>query len=180
MTTEATAAPLDRGAAARLAGQILAGLGAAKKKLDGGRGDVEELAELYDVLSEAADGVRGVIERAGWTRGDTYVPTPWTTETRRVEDLQTDDVFWYEPDLTWLEFRDLWGNTEAAPADELGEDHPDVPAIEEIISHGVGSTVLAVRAVDQDRSNPHEIVCRVLRMEAHDLVSVQVLGVGRG
>ncbi|MET7816066.1 hypothetical protein ABZT26_35165 [Streptomyces sp. NPDC005395] len=189
MASEATAAPFDRGAAARLAGQVLAGLGAAKRRINPG-GDSPEPGEehpgygLHQVLAEMMRTLGELIEREGWTRGETYVPQPWSTETRRVEDLRTDDVFWCEPDQKWVEFRDVWGDTEESPADALGEDHPDVPAIEEITSQGVGYTVLAVRVIDQDRSNLHEIVCKVLRMEAHELiqvqVQVQVQGLGRG
>lgn len=174
-----------RAAAARLAGEVLAALDAALQRMarnsngDGLTwGPRHPGFELNGALVMAKADVRRLIEDSAWLPHEVEPAHAWAVDQVRVGDLHTDDVVQIRD--RWCEVRDWW-DSEALDdlGDDLGEDHEDIPKIRAIVE-GLPYARVALRVVDVDASNEHEIVCDVLGFGANDLLPTQVPAVFHG
>ncbi|MEU0770546.1 hypothetical protein [Streptomyces albogriseolus] len=181
MSSKETAAAFTNAAAARLAGQLEAALSMVRSRINMGPDADGHLGGSKDhhghglnrVVDLALHDLRLLAAERDWTPKEMAVPTEWAVQPTRAADLECDDVV--RINGRWTEVRDVWGaNDSDDPAVELGTDHPDYPAVRDIIGASLPYMRVAVRVIDIDNSNPHEIVCQVIGMDAHELVDMQV------
>ncbi|MEV0254792.1 hypothetical protein AB0H82_11090 [Streptomyces sp. NPDC050732] len=180
MSNKQTAAAFTDTAAARLAGQMIASIKAASQRIKQGPdadgtpwGPEHAGYALLHSLDRCTDDLQDLVKKKGWTLQQTEVPRTWGTRRVKVHALETDDIV--NISGRWTEVRDVWGTEEGQdPAEDLGEDHDDVPKIREILDPALPYTRLALRVIDPERSFPHEIVCAVIGFDYQDLVTMQV------
>ncbi|MEU6932836.1 hypothetical protein AB0A05_27180 [Streptomyces sp. NPDC046374] len=184
MSTKQEAAAFTDTAAAGLAGQVRAALRQAKTTImqaPGMAGGWETWPtdhpayELYALLDAAVARVNDLAEDREWDEAVMDRASGMDVKMVRVDRLKTDDVVLLD-DERWYEVRDVWGHDDEDP-EEHDLDPGDVAAIRTIVEGGgLQYTRLALRVIDPERSNEHEIVCKTVGFDAHALLPLQVIG----